>query len=409
MPARPRSLGGSGEFPSSTIPQHPVRTFSKVWIWGLAVVAIIVVGALALFAFRKTTITVIPRSHQIVFDDTAVFTAYPAATAATGTIVYTVRTIDAEDSALVTAQGTQHAERKASGTITVVNEYSAAPVKLVKQTRFQTPDGFVFRTPADIMIPGKKGSTAGTVQVTVIADQAGQNYNVGPVSRFTLPGLKGGAMYSSVYARSAAAMSGGFIGDEPATQPGAVQQATADMRTRLEQKVRADIQALPSDLTAFPDLAVITYEDLAPTSENNGVRLHEKIHAQVPVFPNALFASAVAQTISTDVQNAQVSLVPGPGYAGKRAGDVSQPLGDTALSFTLAGQAQLVWVVNTEQLAKDLAGHDQGAFQTIVSSNPAIREARARIEPFWTSSFPKDAAAIRIVIEQPEPKQPVNP
>jgi len=403
--SRPRPFGGvgAGGMPP-IVPPRPKTKFAGPWLWIIAAVAIIVLGGLGLFAFRKTTITVIPRSHDVVFDQASVFTAYPAASAATGTLAYTVQTFDEEDSSVVPAQGTQHVERKASGTITVVNDYSAATVKLVKDTRFQTPDGLIFRTPADIVVPGKKGSTPGTVDITVIADQAGSQYNVGPVAKFTLPGLKGGAMYSNVYARSSAAMSGGAIGDEPATQPGAVTQATSDMKTRLEQKIRADIQALPAGNMAFPQLVTIVYQDLPNTSEQNGVRLHEKAHAEVPLFQSAVFASVVAQSVSADVGNASIALVPGAGFGATQTASTTGPLNGAPLSFSLAGQAQLVWQVDTDQLAKDLAGHDQGAFQTVVAADPSIQEAHARIEPFWNTSFPKNPADIRVNIEAPAPQ-----
>lgn len=400
---RARPFGGhSGEMPPM-LPPRPKKKFSGMWLWMIAAVAILVLGGLTLFAFRKTTITVIPRSHSVTFDETSVFTAYPADTAATGTIGYTTQAFDEEDSALVPAQGTQHVETKASGSIIVVNEYSTASVKLVKNTRFQTPDGLIFRTPADIVIPGKKGSTAGTVNVTVVADAAGSQYNVGPVSRFTLPGLKGGAMYSSVYARSSTAMAGGEIGEEPATQPGAVEQAKADMRSRLEEKVRGNIKALSAASTAFFELASVTYQDLPNTSEQNGVRLHEKAHAEVPVFQSPVFASVIAQSVSADVANAPVALVPGAGFGAKGAASSTSPLSGP-LSFALVGQAQLVWQVDVAQLAKDLAGHDQGAFQTVVAANPAIQEAHARIEPFWSTAFPKDPSSINVDIRLPVPQ-----
>lgn len=401
--SRSRALGGTGAVPP-TAPLRPKKKFAGPWLWIIAVLAVVILAGLVLFAFRKTTITVIPRSHDVVFDQTSVFTAYPAASAATGTISYTIQVFDEEDSTVVPAQGTQHVERKASGTITVLNDYSSAPVKLIKNTRFQTPDGLIFRTPADIVVPGKKGSAPGTVEITVVADEAGSQYNIGPVTKFTLPGLKGGVMYASVYARSSTAMSGGAIGDEPATQPGAVAQATSDMKTRLEQKIRADIQALPADSVAFPQLANITYQDLPNTSEQNGVRLHEKAHAEVPLFPSAVFASVVAQSVSADVANAAIALVPGTGFGAAQTASSTQPLNGAPLSFALAGQAQLVWQVDGAQLAKDLAGHDQGAFQTVVAADPSIQEAHARIEPFWNSSFPKNPADIRVDIQAPAPK-----
>ena len=53
-------------------------------------------------------------------------------------------------------------------------------------------------------------------------------------------------------------------------------------------------------------------------------------------------------------------------------------------------------------LARTLAGRDGSAFQTIINKEfPGIKEAKARIEPFWSNTFPKDPASIRIVVSEP--------
>lgn len=373
-------------------------------IWIVAIIAIVIVGGVSIFMFRHTVVTVVPRTHTLVFDNTAPFTAYPAATAASGTLPYSVQTFTFDDSDVLPAQGTQHVDTKASGQITVVNDYSAKPVKLVSTTRFETPDGLIFRVPNDVVVPGKKGSTPGTMQVTVVADAPGANYNVGPIAKFTLPGLKGGAMFNSVYARSDAPFAGGFSGDQPQTAPGALEASQAQMRDRLNQKLKDALAAIATGTTALPDLARVTYTDLPNAPEgNNSVRIGEHLVAQVPVFATDQLAATLAQSISSDTQLSNVTLVPGTNFAARYADVASTTLGADPISFTLTGQAQVVWMVDKATLARALAGHDQSAFQTIIGGFPFVQEAKARIEPFWSSSFPKDPNGIEINVE-PAPK-----
>ena len=146
------------------------RSSAPMTLWIIAGVCVLVLAIFSLFAMRSTTITITPRSQAITFDKATQFRAYPATTAATGTLSYTVVTFDVQDSEIVAAQGTTHAERKASGTIIVYNNYSSTPVKLIKNTRFQTEAGLVFRVPSDVVIPSKSATTPGQVNVTVIAD-----------------------------------------------------------------------------------------------------------------------------------------------------------------------------------------------------------------------------------------------
>jgi hypothetical protein len=412
-PARPAARPGriDGDM-TGGVPPRP-RGRSHAWMWAVAIISVIAVAALIfIFMFRSTTVTVTPKSQSIVLTGSPALTAYPAASAATGTLTYTVQASDLEDSDVVQAQGTTTLPAaKASGNITVVNNYSASSVRLIKNTRFETPDGLVFRTPADIVIPGKTAAAPGQVQITVIADQNGEQYNVGPVAHFTLPGLESNAaMYANVYAESTAAMTGGSSGgDTPGIAPAALAAAISDVRARLAAKAQSAANAAPSsDVFTVPALQ-ITYQDLPNTMEaGGGVRIHESAHVVSIAFPATLFAQMVAQSSVSSVADAgtaSLTLIPGTGFAVQLATSSTAVLGTDPIDFSLSGNAQIVWSVDAAALAQALAGRDQGAFTTIVNSFAGIEEAHARIEPFWKSSFPANASDIKIVVTAPAAAQ----
>lgn len=370
---------------------------SRWWLWGIAALCVVVLGAIALVAFRGTTVTVTPRSHTITFDGATTFTAFPAASAATGTLSYTVQTADFDDSEVVSSTGTVHASDKASGSVTVYNNYQTSPLKLIATTRFQSPDGHIFRTPSEIVIPGKRGTTPGQVTITVIADQPGQEYNVA-AGKFTVPGLKSNATeYANVYAQSSAPMAGGFVGDKPGVTDSDMQKALSAIQARLEQKGAAAV-ASDGDALVLQGLIRITYSQEPTTPEaGDKVRIHESAHVQVPVMSAAAFAG----TVSADVAGSPVSLVPKTGFAANTQ-NASSTLGTDPLQFTLQGSAQIVWKIDTAALQSALAGKDQSAFQAIVTQFPGIDEAHARIEPFWKGSFPTDPKSIKVVLEDPK-------
>ncbi len=385
----------------SSLPPRPPRGKRPIWLWLTIGVSILVLIAIAMVAFRSTSVTVSPRVHTVVFDETAHFTAYPAATAASGTLPYMLESSDIEDSEVVPTQGTQQVSDRASGNITVYNEYSADPVKLIKNTRFETPDGLIFRVPADVMVPGKRAGVAGSISVTVFADVAGEKYNVGPIAKFTLPGLKSNAaMYSGVYAKSAAAMTGGFVGERPGVAPATLEAAKTSVRARLEDKAHATISSRANDSsTVVPGLVHITYQSLPSTTEaGGGLRIHERAHVEIPVFPADMFAKTIAESVSADAA-AGVRFEKGDNFAGQTSSDTAL---ENALDFTLAGTARLIWVVDSAALAAALAGHEEAAFQGIVANFPSIQEAHARIEPFWKSSFPTDPSSIKVQIGDPK-------
>ncbi|MBV9159226.1 MAG: baseplate J/gp47 family protein [Candidatus Kaiserbacteria bacterium] len=380
-----------------------MRRRPRRWIWALAAVCVLALAALGILAMRSTRVTVTPRTHQVVFDDSSVYTAYPAATAATGTLAYTVQNVDLEDSDIVQASGTVHEEDKASGQVTVYNNFQSALFKLVKNTRFSTPDGLIFRAPADILVPGKTSSGPGQITVTVIADAAGDQYNSGSVSKLTVPGLKSSPdTYANIYAAAPQGFSGGFSGDRPGVAQADRDATLAAIRNRLQAKAIDAAKALSSDTAVvFPDLIQIAYEDEPDTQESgNSARIHEKAHLAIPILSAPDFARAVALSVSSDAENASLRLVPGEGY-GAHLVATSTALGTDPLQFGLIGKATIVWNVDAAALAQALAGKDQGAFQTIVNGFTGIQEAHARIEPFWSTLFPKDPGAIKVKVVDP--------
>lgn len=382
--------------PSGPLP--PRRRASRIWLWGGVLVALLALAAMALVALRPTSVTVVPRSHAILFDETARFTAYPATTAAEGTLPFTLRSTTFEDSQVVAASGTQHVDEKASGNVTVYNNYSADPVKLIKTTRFESSNGLIFKVPAEVIVPGKKGTTPGQITITVIAELPGEKYNIGPDS-FKLPGLKSTLdMYTGVTARSTEGMVGGFSGDRAAIDKSTEDATRAEIRARLEQKAR-DAGAAPEGGISFPELTRLRYETLPLTSEAGGsVRMNERAVIEVPVFTEAQFAGVIARSVNAEA-GGDLLFVPGDNLRATRLTSTDVPLTEP-LEFTLEGSALLVWVVDEGTLKSALAGKGEDAFQSIVGSFPGIEEAHARIEPFWKKTFPP-ADAIHVTVEEP--------
>ncbi len=407
-----RTTGNVREnLPPSGLRELPSKQRGKWWLWTLAGVGVVVVVGLLLVALRPTTVTISPRLHAIIFSSGSVYTAYPAQSAATGTLAYTVATIDLQDSAQIAASSTpvNTQPAKASGSVTVYNGYSASSVKLIKNTRFATPDGLVFRTPFEIVIPGRKGSTPGSVKVTIMADQTGDQYNVGPTT-FTVPGLSGNAaMYKTIYAKSAAAMSGGATGGgvtagvDPATLSAAVDQ----LKTDLANKAYAALSTQAGSSSAvLAGLVQLTYAASPTTTQMPGgtIRIDETVHAVAPVFSAVALGQSVGSAVSADVQNEDVTLVPGSGFSSALSGQ--QPvLGTDPVQFSLSGQGELLWTVDASALQNALAGKNQGAFQAVIAGFPGIEEAYAKVEPFWKNTFPSNPADIRVIMTTPKAGQ----
>ncbi len=394
---------GMREMPETSVGEKGAKR--KWWLWIAAAVLLIIVGLIVFVAMRPTTVRVVPRAHTVVFDSSMEFRAYPGSSAATGTLPYIINSTDLEDSAVVPAAGTETVSEKATGSITVLNNYSADPVKLIKNTRFSTPDGLIFRVLSEVSIPGKSGTKPGELTIQVTADQPGEKYNVGPTAKFTLPGLQSSPdMYAGVYARSSVAMTGGFVGERPAVAPAALEAAKAAVRGRLEQQIRTAAQNQTNpEFIVLPDLIKITYLSLPPTQEDaTNVRIHEKAHIEIPAFPSSIFSQTIAREVSADADGGAITLEDLGALTARYSGTNSTPtLGSDPLEFTLEGTSKVVWQVDLSALAEALAGREEASFEAIVAAFPGVDEAYARIQPFWTNSFPKDPSDMQLTLEEP--------
>ncbi len=407
MPQRQRShnamndMRPHGGTPDDTARVTPKRERgSRFWLWGLSGISVLALAfLLLLFVFRSTTVTVVPQSQDITFDDSSQFSAYPSSAAPTGTISYTLESTDIQDSEVVPSKGTRHVETKASGSVTVVNAYASTPVKLIKNTRFQSENGLIFRVPADVSVPGKKGSVAGKVNVTIVADQPGAQYNLGPQDKFVLPGLKSSPTeYANLYAYSVASTTGGFSGQQPDVAPSDRDIAIAKIKTRLQEKATTFKNSQDTDTHRTLGMTV-AFTDMPSTTEaGNTVRLHRSAHVEVAIVSNNTFSSALAQSVAANASEGSVDLIPADDFVVSIKDGATW--GSDPLSFAVMGHATVVWTIDTKALADALAGRDSGAFQSIVSNFPGVESAHARIDPFWENTFPAKASDIEIRVEK---------
>ena len=128
-------------------------------------------------------------------------------------------------------------DEKAEGVIRIYNNYSGLSQSLRANTRFMAASGEVFRTPIRVVIPGKKTEEGkevpGYIDVKVIADQPGPEYNIKPTS-FSIPGLVGTALYTKFYGRSFELMTGGFKGETPQVTKEDLEKAEIAVVKRLK-------------------------------------------------------------------------------------------------------------------------------------------------------------------------------
>ncbi|MEK7579098.1 MAG: hypothetical protein AAB460_01015 [Patescibacteria group bacterium] len=394
FPSRPREFGRR-------------RTRKALWI-GIGVVVLVIILLFVWSAFASATITVTPRSALVNVDDTA--TAFM--TPLEGQVGFEMLTVSEEGTKTVTATGEERVERAATGRIAVFNDFDEEVQRLIKNTRFETTDGLIFRIPESITVPGKHKDANGKVvpgliETNVFADTAGDEYNIG-LSDFTIPGLKenNDPRFDSFYGRSKTPMTGGFAGivkTASAADTEAAQVALeGELKTALLTKAAA---TLPEGFTLVPESAIYAFEPL-PNKEGdsaNTVAIRVQGTLTALAIETDKIAEEVARTRITDYAGEEVTFVDADTLS-VSIPDVNDLNIETATSVPLriTGPATLVWKVDTEALTKDLLGKRRSFTPTVFSAYPGILRADVVVQPFWKRSLPDEASDITVRVASPE-------
>jgi hypothetical protein len=319
----------------------------------------------------------------------------------TGSLGYGIMSGTRSATTTVPATGTKQVSRAASGVITIYNNFSTDTQRLIARTRFEAPNGNIYRIQESVDVPGatKKSDgtqTPGSITITVYADAPGASYNSTGKTRYTLPALKGDPRYDTMYAEGEA-MSGGLVGPEPAVAEEDLARAQTSLQQGLAQAAQTALASqIPAGYLAVPGSLNIVYSDIAQTAgQNSTAILSQTATMQAAIVKIDDLANAVAEQKVEGYQGEAVTFVD-PVQVIISAED--SPEVETDIILNLSGSLALMWRYDGGALKTALLGKDKTEFEGIIKSfAPAISRAEAKIRPFWDGSFPEDPEKIEVI------------
>lgn len=382
----------------------------KSLIFAIAIFVVIVGGGvLASYLMAGADVTVYPRHREpnVNAEFEAQRTPQP------GELAYEIMTLEAEGERQVTASGQEEVATQAVGTIFIYNEQSTDPIRLITNTRFESPEGLIYKIKDPAVVPGyttdaQGKKVRGVTTAEVYADAAGENYNIQP-SRFTIPGFKDEPEYTTIYAESTSAFTGGYSGMKFIIDPAELEVAQQALRTELRNSLLARIESeKPAGFAVFNDAVTFTYESL-PSVEygDNLATIKEKVLLRIPMFEEGNFAAFIAQATIPGYEGVPVRIDNYDTFtfaytiATTSSSDISN---FTELKFKLSGKPLVVWKYDAELLKADLVNTNKTALTSVLGKYPAIEKANAVIRPFWQTKFPTRIDEIK-VIEVIEPTE----
>lgn len=360
----------------------------------LIIVAALVVGIGVAAMFAGAKVVVHPLEREV-----PVNTALTASTNETDPLPFEIVRIEKVATQSVPADGSEQVSERASGTVIVYNEFSSSPQRWVTNTRFESPDGKIFRVKEPVEIPGMKDGKPGTVEVTIYADEPGESHNVGLVD-FTIPGLAGSPQFESLYAKAKTPLSGGFIGNRPVVS----EEKTRDVRVAMQAALREDLAGtmadqIPSGFTLLGDSIAFIPESLSNgEGEGNNAVLREKATAVALVFPTDLLAKAIAEKTIASYDDDNVTIGSTNTLMVTNLPAAAELLGADEISADIEGTVDIVWKVSADQIKTEIAGKSRDAAETVLGNIPGIDRAELILRPFWRSEFPADTEKITVSV-----------
>lgn len=302
------------------------------------------------------------------------------------------------------ATGKKYVSKKASAELTIYNAYSSKPQVFVANTRFLLPDGKIFYLVDKIIVPGVNVESGkiipSSVKARAIASEPGKEYNIGPMEKLTIPGLKGTDKYDSFYAKMESAAFGGYVGDYPYPTDSDIASAKEKAEKTIKMSLSSFVAGqIPKDFKVIDGSQQfnILNENINKESDDNG-NFTVFIDAEVKIF--AFKEEDVLKLMSQLAKKTLEQNFEAKNYIINYSLPESNFFNNEKLSFNVDYKGDFWKPLNTEEFKKTIIGKKENELKTIIFNlSGGIEKATVSFWPFWVVSVPTDLDKIKVNIQ----------
>jgi hypothetical protein len=381
---------------------------SLKWILAIIILVLIIVFGVFIFA-RGFAIEISPKTSSISVNTEIEVKNIEEIKSDETTLAFAASSIMERASKTVEATGERKVSEKASGQIIVYNEYSEDDQKLIKETRFESQEGLIFRIPESIVVPGLKREENGNIipgkiEVTVYADQTGEEYNI-EKTKFTIPGFEGQPQFNSFYAESETNMTGGFDGVKKIISDSDKEKAEEDLRNELKEKIKNRVSEKNNDqFLALSNPNLEKYEFREEDISGNNVIINMISTSEVLLFEKSELSNILAErnisSFDSSKENVLIKnindldiLISNFENNNEKEEEIGEKKG--GLKLSIKGEANFVWQIDQEKLLNNLVGKSFDEIKTVIEKFDGISKIEVTKKPFWRKTFPENISKIK--------------
>lgn len=368
-------------------------------------IALLAVGFIVFFILPNAQIFITPQKESAQFESEIVVDKnIDTIIKEDNSIPGQVFELEVSDLRVFPSTGEKNVEEKAKGVITVYNQYSSSSQTLVKSTRFYSSDKKVFRLINNEVIPGaiiEEGKIIpSTKDVEVIADEAGEIYNIGP-SDFVIPGFEGTPKYTSFYGKSAEPMTGGAKGKVKVATKEDIDGAIAIVSAELKNKAKEEFdKKIPANLKIMKEAQIVevleSKASLKPDQPGNEFSVSVRAKAWGMAFDEKNAVSLIEQNINDKISENKV-LIPSTIKIDYKNIKIDNNRNNLYLSCQI--ETDVAWKLNEDEIKNNLLGKNEIDVRKYLSSLMEVDTARVVFWPFWVNKIPNNKNKIKIIIE----------
>jgi len=383
--------GGYPRIPSTESIHTSSRRFTRIANFLGLIVALAFVYFLYLFLNTGATVSVTPKSKAIVVKGS--FSAKKNPTV--DDLPFTVITLTDKAESTVATNGEKKIERRATGKIVVYNKGTKSQ-RLVKNTRFESVDGHIFKLENSIVVPAAKGATPGSIEAVVNADSAGEDYNIS-LSDFTIPGFKGDPRFIAIFGRSKTTMTNGYKGVMKTASASDLATGEKELQTSLKAKLTIKArEQVPSGYLLYDNAIYVSFAKDS-NDDDPTIKLTGTLHGIL--FSKDSLASFLAKKGIEGYQGEGVTSLNLYSLFFLPNSLEIAPWDSGNLPFTLTGTSTVTWLIDKDKLVDDLRGVAKTSVSNVFKRYPGIESAEVSVRPTWKSTLPEDKKKIEILIK----------